>query len=716
MELQAAKHLHNTGGDLTEAARRLYRLEALVFGPATLPARADFLRRACLATLWEVSYDLGRFPEARRVAERWRALTEAQGDLYGQAASAYAEAITYTELELPNPRTRSRFRGRVHEALELAVDANHREIEARSRLLLAKLSPEDQGPLHLDRCRSLAGGLGLKELARDCRREEIRAGRDAASAARWLLETEARVEEPEDPWTLLYNWADHLELRWRISSGSDTLDAAETILAAVEDVRQVQDGTGGARFLSVWADAYYWLSGRLLEEDEGLPEGRDLGYRSRAFEVMERLRAQVLRDRLAAAGVETSSLATPATLAQVQAALEPDEAMLSYQLFLWQSWYHRFAGGAWLTVITRDEVRTYRRPGREHLEPALAVYLGLQDPEGHPRAKEDLYRSLLKEPLDELPAGIERLVLIPDGPLHLLPFAALGESGGSPLVDRYELSSAPSAGLWLHWRQARPLTPPVADALILAAPAPPGAAPVSSGKRGGLPAAERLARTPLLHARREGRLIRALAGPESRLLLGQGATPEALELASRPGILHLAAHAVVDPERPERSAILLAGGRPLTPEAIAALDLEGTLVVLSACRSAAGLWLRGEGVLSLARAFFEAGAPAVVATLTPVRDDHAADLVTDLYRHLARGATVQGALAAAQRQAHAQGRPASAWSSLVVLGDGGLRPLLAQDGSRHRWPALAWVGLAVVAGLAVAAVLARRRTRRDGTP
>jgi len=74
--------------------------------------------------------------------------------------------------------------------------------------------------------------------------------------------------------------------------------------------------------------------------------------------------------------------------------------------------------------------------------------------------------------------------------------------------------------------------------------------------------------------------------------------------------------------------------------------------------------------MSLARAFFQAGASAVVGGLWPLRDDDAADLVDRLSVHLARGAPVGSALAAARRDLIAGGRPAEAWSGLVLIGDG----------------------------------------------
>ena len=144
-------------------------------------------------------------------------------------------------------------------------------------------------------------------------------------------------------------------------------------------------------------------------------------------------------------------------------------------------------------------------------------------------------------------------------------------------------------------------------------------------------------------------------------------------------ILHLAAHAISDESHPERSAVLLSAGAEnedglLQAREIEGLDLEGRIVVLSACRTVSGAVLSGEGVLSLARAFFEAGAHAVIGSRWPIRDQDAASFFDVFYRRLGEGASLSEALMQAKAEAIAAGRPAAAWASVVLLGDGDFRP------------------------------------------
>ena len=142
---------------------------------------------------------------------------------------------------------------------------------------------------------------------------------------------------------------------------------------------------------------------------------------------------------------------------------------------------------------------------------------------------------------------------------------------------------------------------------------------------------------------------------------------------------------------------------------IEALDLAGRVVMLSACYTASGPVLSGEGVLSLARAFFAAGAHAVIGSRWPLRDADAADLIEAFYRYLGRGASLSEALKASQDEARAAGRPASQWAAFVLMGNGDLRPFVGatMPSTRSHLPAMftSVLILLVVAGV----VLARRR-------
>jgi CHAT domain-containing protein len=143
---------------------------------------------------------------------------------------------------------------------------------------------------------------------------------------------------------------------------------------------------------------------------------------------------------------------------------------------------------------------------------------------------------------------------------------------------------------------------------------------------------------------------------------------------------------------------------------IAALPLGGKLAVLSACRTNAGTVLRGEGVMSLARAFFQGGAQAVVASLWPLRDEATARFFDRFYRHLSRGLSLSAALKATQSESLEAGVPAADWAGVVVLGRGDLVPL---PGGRSTPPPLApWIAALLGAVLLYLFLRWRRQTAK----
>lgn len=413
-----------------------------------------------------------------------------------------------------------------------------------------------------------------------------------------------------------------------------------------------------------------------------------------------------------------------ADLDRVRAGLRPGEALVVYQLAPGRDLYGRFAGGSWVVTVTAERVRVDRLPDPAEIEPKIALFLGLIERRdgSEATAARHLHDLLLAAPLAGLPAPPDRLILVPDGALFDLPFEVLRASMSGhdePLGARFEIAIVPSATAWLHWRSARPPVPR-RSALVLADPslvAGPGAEEGSQAERVTI-AGENLA--PLPGARREGlRLARRLR-PTSEVLVGAAASEAALardDLGAF-AILHLAAHAVSDPRRPRRSAVHLAAASEredglLQAREIARLPLAGRLVVLSACRSAAGSVGEGEGPMSLARSFQQAGARSVVASRWLLRDDEAEGLMGQLYERLAAGRTLGEALREVRAAGWSAGQPAAAWGAFVLLGESDFVPLagvpLAGTGAIGSLGRVA-AGLALLA----AGALALRGVRRLG--
>jgi tetratricopeptide (TPR) repeat protein len=551
---------------------------------------------------------------------------------------------------------------------------------------------------------------------------------DALESFRRLQDDEQGSAEAFSAWASDYHW-----LAGRLLAGSGGAPARgdlERAFAVVERMRArvLLDALGAGKAGSALPADHPLVARRrevvrevaqvhrdLLDPGVSAAARAELESRLEALEAEEEENRSALRAlRPAAAEYDPARFAT---LSEVEAALELREALLSFQVGLDRDFMGEPAGGASVTVVTKTGTTVHPIPDRVRLHAVVPVFLGLfaRRDEREAPAAAVLFRELLGSALSDLPPDVDRLVVVPDDVLHRVPFAALRRAADAePLGARFETAIAPSATLWLRWR--RSTRPERRGVLVLADPAfaPGRAGPTRSDaeRQWSLLSEEEL--PALAHAREEGRMVaRRLA--QTTLWVGNEAAENALKQAplEQFGLLHFAAHAVVDAERPERSAVLLAPGGEgedglLQSREIADLGLEGRVVVLSACRTAGGSLLRGEGVLSLARAFFQAGAAAVVASLWPLRDDEAAALVGDFYDELARGRSVGAALRGAQRAAIAAGRPAAAWAGLVAMGDDTRIPF---PGGSRAWPSVALVAGAVLLVCALSLWGLRRRRR-----
>jgi CHAT domain-containing protein len=134
--------------------------------------------------------------------------------------------------------------------------------------------------------------------------------------------------------------------------------------------------------------------------------------------------------------------------------------------------------------------------------------------------------------------------------------------------------------------------------------------------------------------------------------------------------LHFAAHAALSGGRPGSQAVVLADSA-LDLRAIRRLDLTAELVTLSACETALGFEVRGEGILGLSHAFLTAGARGTVVTLWPIRDRSAAEFMTAFYGELNAGVAPAAALLAVRRRWIMSGGVRSHpfyWAPYVMVG------------------------------------------------
>jgi CHAT domain-containing protein/tetratricopeptide (TPR) repeat protein len=532
------------------------------------------------------------------------------------------------------------------------------------------------------------------------------------------------------------------------------IEHALQTLREIELARDVQhDEDVRARYFSVWLTEYYKLVGFLLGAPTAQPPRADL---ETAFVIAERMRGRALlealdlvgatpafardtpgreqrdavldeiaavqrqlvdgddtgrdallarleklerdeselRDAMARVDARFASIRRPhyATLASVQDALGPDQAMLSYLVAPWTDLFGYQRGGSWVIAVWRDGVHVAPLPERRAVADLVDGFTGLvqrREPLGDTPAS-SVGDALLTAAVDALPATVRRLVVVADGALHRLPFAALSYRGRA-LAERFELSSAPSATLWLRWSSGD-IASSGRGYLAYADPtrstsSKPGAATT----RGAAFDGSHLAALP--GARAEVKKMAAHLGASTTTRMGDDASERTLKNTdmSRYALLHFASHAIVDDFVPRRTGVVLAPGAAIEDgllqlHEVVDLGLDGQVVVLSSCESASGAFVGGEGVNGLSRAFLQAGAGVVVANLWRVRDDESAQLFDEFYRQLSRGKSVAGALAATQRRLARAGVPPVAWAGVVVIGNGDtvLFPD-AQSGSRGRF-------------------------------
>jgi len=249
--------------------------------------------------------------------------------------------------------------------------------------------------------------------------------------------------------------------------------------------------------------------------------------------------------------------------------------------------------------------------------------------------------------------GVEHLVVVPHGRLHLLPFHAL-RSGDGYLVEHFAVSVAPSLSvLALCLRRGK------RKSRFLAAIGNPDTGDPAQALPGSEAEVERLRECfPATYAR---------TGPHAKKAW-------VARIAPRCDVLHMACHALFVPEAPMFSFLQLAAGgdesgRLTARETLEQLEVPD-LVALSACQTAVADVGSGDEIVSLTRAFFSAGAASVVASLWSAEDVATQELMARFYAALHDADRAQ-ALRAAQRAllADTRFRHPAQWAAFTLAGD-----------------------------------------------
>lgn len=369
----------------------------------------------------------------------------------------------------------------------------------------------------------------------------------------------------------------------------------------------------------------------------------------------------------------------PVQLARLQESLGPDELVLEYALG---------EPTSYALVIDRGEVRVVTLPGRNRIEALVDQYVAeVRTRKPAMKLAKELH-SLLLGAVPELERK-PRLIVVPDGRLHLLSFDSLINDKGDYLLSAHVVATAPSSTV-LHLLRSRPEGAGTSLPLLAVGDVsyPGGASMVATNTAPAKPSrvptrglydlsGERL--PPLPGTAEEVASVASIAGPRSIVLTGSKATESGLrsQPLDRVRIMHLATHGISSTDSPERAALVLARGTPdddglLQAREISELNLGAELVTLSACDTGAGRLVGQEGIVNLVRAFQFAGARTVVASLWAADDVFTTSLMKRFYGNLAKGLDRGSALQRAKLELVEQfGEQAVPflWAGFTMVGD-----------------------------------------------
>lgn len=425
----------------------------------------------------------------------------------------------------------------------------------------------------------------------------------------------------------------------------------------------------------------------------------------RLAELEEAIRLRLLEaERLEGTLPEVAASAHSLEVDGMQALLDDETLLVVYLLAEPESY-------AW--TVGRRDVALHRLPGRSEIERRARTVL---DRLGRVQeatsglsldlALESLARAVL-DPLTERLEAAGRLAIVTDGALLAVPFSALprlhGTSERRTLVEDFEVVGLPSATV-LDWQRRALAGRSEAEGVVAVLSDPVFGSGDPRVRKGGsdprqdpgagsaaLPAdlARSMEDLDLLLLPRlpgtatEADAIERLAVPGGHWsAAGFEATKEAVTGGDlgRYRVLHFATHGLLHPDQPELSGLVMSlvhpDGSPrdgfLRAYEVADLDLPAELAVLSACQTGLGREFRGEGMVGLPQAFFQAGVRRVVVSRWKVNDPSTAAMMEHFYRGLwHEGLTPSAALRRAQLAVRAEERWSSPyyWAAFQVQGD-----------------------------------------------
>ena len=488
---------------------------------------------------------------------------------------------------------------------------------------------------------------------------------DASAEAQSALEGAKSTGLVEEQWRALY-------LLGRIAEENGNANRARKAyadaIAGIESLRTgLQTTSLRNEFLADKRDVYDALINLGLKEQAPPVE---------LFRLIEQSRARALNERVALGPFQD--------LRAIQSRLGPNSVLIDFWMgadtvaAVWisssQSGIVQHAGSIQDTVIMLVESL---QTGSDHWH--------------------DMSRTLGSILLSGVPLT-RHVIIVPDGSLSGVPFEALAAPGSNALlIERSDVSYLPSAQFLARSKTPRRTLLPWQRQLVALGDPPVGNSDAL---------AEGWQR--LRASGEEIRSIQRILPGRSEIHTGMDAQKRYIEKrrVENVPILHFSTHAVVDPENPDRSRILLASDYIFQGE-VYGLHLQGVdLVTVSACDTARGKAIRGEGVQAFSRAFLAAGAASTVTSLWRIPDESTEAFMKQFYYFLGKGQAKSEALRSAKLTfLHSQSGLANPryWAAFVLTGSG-LTPLPRAI----PWSLVMVTGAAILAAIALIAPRAIR--------
>lgn len=371
----------------------------------------------------------------------------------------------------------------------------------------------------------------------------------------------------------------------------------------------------------------------------------------------------------------------PVELEQVQRTLASDELVLEYVLD---------EPNSYCVLISRSSARVQKLASRSEIEGRVKSLLkAVRDGKINSEDATQGYEVALR-PLEGDLARAHRLIIVPDGLLHQLPFEVLSNAKGTTVLQSFVVSYTPAASVLALLRNRS--TSPDNRLPLLAVSAQPSSVAGSNSTNGdskpfastlrGVYDLDKTEMPALPEANGEVRDIAAILGKRSVVLLNATEADVKAQPLPQFAAIHFAVHGLTSTKFPERSTLVLRSDETrhedglLQAREILDLRLNADLVTLSACESGSGQISGQEGIASLARPFLVAGARSVVANVWSANDDFTHSLMKAFYTHLAAGQDEGSALRQAKLdmiQSFGKNATPYLWGGFIVVGDAAVK-------------------------------------------